>query len=317
MCENRTSWRILASTGGRLLSKGKLSKLLMVTHFMTGIQSRSSGRAFCGFAVALSILLTLEACATTRPDRTTSGRLKRVEEGMSVKEVSRAAGRKGKPVFTFIEGGQRYLCRKFVPEDTGVPYYFLWADGRLLSVKAFEKGRAMEKVSGLSQTTDAFPHVMGYDTLLAPFEPPQLPSTIDFAALKEGFMPRNKELERAELVMWSPIILISLPFLPLTLPFTLLDHAQYAAGYEKAWRLDAEMVPEEVERRMGAPDHVLGDPATYGIWVFHHTPGEGEHIDVSVGFRSATTQWIRYGYDASRDYAGSESAASECGHSKD
>lgn len=300
-----------------LLPRANLSKLPMATQLMTGIQSRSSGRGFGGLAVALGVLLTLGACATTQPARTTSGRLERVKDGMSVKEASRAAGRKGKPVFTFIDKGQRYHCRKFVPEDTGVSYYFLWADDRLLSINTGEKGRALEKVSGLSQTTGEFPHERNYDTLLAPFEPPRPPSTIDFAALKEGFMPRNKELERAEWVMWSPIILVSLPFLPLILPFTLMDHAQYATGYEKAWRLDAEMVPEEVERRMGAPDHVLGDHTAYGIWVFHHWPGPGEHIDVSVGFRSASTQWIRYGYDAYRDFAGPESSESDCGHSKD
>jgi hypothetical protein len=222
---------------------------------------------------------------------------------MSIEEVTHAVGREGKPVFKFIDEA-RYDCHKFLAKDTGVPYYFLWEGDSLRSVAACEKGHPLERVSGMNKTSDTLPHETGFEILLAPFRADKTPSDTDFAADKEGFRPLNQGSTAGEWLMWSPIIVISLPFLPLTLPLAILDHAQAAIGYERAYRLDVGMAPEDVKRHMDAPDHVLGDPASYGVWVYHHTPAEGEHINVSVGFRSGRATWIRYGYDAHKDSIG-------------
>lgn len=247
-------------------------------------------------------------CATPETMGRASARsLTRTEIGMTEDALLKATGARGEPIFAFRHDHD-YICRRFVSKANGVPYYFLWENGFLSAVASGENCWLVERTRGISPGERSLPHEQGFDDLLAPFKPPRAPESFDYTAKSPNFMTRKerRELARAELIMWSPIIVLSLPLLPLSAAGEMYDNAATATAYARAYELLPGMNVSEVEKRIGKPDHTLGDPISYGVYAYHYRPADGESMYISVGWRNSTLEWVRFHYNAYAEFTGIE-----------
>lgn len=245
-------------------------------------------------------------CATPDTMHRVSARgLAGAQLGMTEADVRESVGKPGEPIFKFA-GDHDYVCRKFVSGDNGVPYYFLWEDGKLASVMSGADCKLLERTSGADGGGGGLPHEHEFAELLAPFNPPRAPETLDFAEDSPYFQSKADRAKqtRAELLMWSPIIVLSLPFLPLTAPAEAYDDAATAAAYARAYRIEPGMDGARIEKLIGKPDHILGDMASYGVYTYHYRPADGESMYISIGWRNGKSEWIRFRYNAFTEYVG-------------
>ncbi|NUM54209.1 MAG: hypothetical protein HUU46_11240 [Candidatus Hydrogenedentes bacterium] len=259
-------------------------------------------------ATMFTALILAMGCATPDSMHRVSARgLSRARLEMTESEVRKAVGKPGEPIFK-VASDHDYVCRKFVSGANGVPYYFLWEDGKLASVKSAEDCRFLERTSGSVVGCVSLPHEHGFAELLSPFTPPRGPETFDYAAAKSGFQSKADRAKqtRAELLMWSPIIVLSLPFLPLSAPAEAYDNAATVAAYSRAYRVEPGMDEQQVEKLIGKPDHVLGDTVKYGVYTYHYRPADGESMYISIGWRGGQSEWVRFRYNASAEYTGAE-----------
>lgn len=210
----------------------------------------------------LPCLLLLSACATPRVMRgVNASDMARLEPGMSVKAARHAAGTSGEPIALFLDRGQRFEIRTYMVRETGARYHVPWIDGALQSVLPADKSVSLEARPPQPGDPSSLPHENGFQVLLEAFAAASAPSDVDFAQPRDGFHPRDKKQERAELVMWTPVVLVLLPVMPIQL----MSVGVSAAGHDPYYDLDLGWSPERVRKRIGDPKEVVGDPSDYGV----------------------------------------------------
>ena len=251
-------------------------------------------------SVLLSLSLFSHGCAFPDFNRNTASvQLSALSYGITQRQVSKILETKGEPIFSFTESGDTYHCRAFFATDTGIFYYLLWMNGELASICHSKENDWLPLISAFHDSAQTLPHEDGFATLREPFaSSPESIDAIEFSVKKPGYRPEPPLGKPGEFLMWSPIMIL---FLPFTIPSICWGNAVYS----KMYRLRLGMSSARVLWTAGMPEQTIGEEDDYGIYVYRRTTvsTEGETITVSVGMRNKTVVWIRYYYDAVNDYS--------------
>jgi hypothetical protein len=211
------------------------------------------------------------------------------------------------PIFSFIEDGIRFDCRRVFSVDTGWHYYLLWEDGQFDSIVSDEDNRKLESTSANPTEAAPIPHEIGYVALTERF--PQWSQDVSEMDFSERKRNNNKGMHygyAGEWLMWSPIMVVALPF---TIPSLIKGNHVYA----KIFSLELETTRKSVTKKLGAPTKTLGTQGEYEVLVFTRSTiySEAETHTVSIGLRNDNVIWIRHFYDASTDTWPREEAPAE------
>lgn len=251
-------------------------------------------------SVFLSLSFFCNGCAFPHFNRNTASvQLSALSHGITQRRVTKILKTKGEPIFSFTESGDAYHCKAYFATDTGMFYYLLWTNGELTTICRSEENDWLPLISAFHDSAKTLPHEDGFATLREPFACSSASiDAIEFSFEKPGYRPEPPLGEPGEFLMWSPIIVL---FLPFTIPSICWGNLVYS----KMYRLRLGMSSARVLWTAGTPEQTIGEEDNYGIWVYRRTTvsTEGETITVSVGMRSKTVVWIRYHYDAVDDYS--------------
>jgi hypothetical protein len=229
--------------------------------------------------------------------------------GMSQEEVSALFAIPGERIHAFLQADRVYDCRAFVTPDTVGTQFLLWRDDALVSAfhyrdaEDYEAQTAMEDENGL-------PHEKGCASLIEQFPEMEAEDLKAFAERVHCVLPDpppGAATTAAEMLMWSPVILVSAPMLPVSVAMLPAAHVAADIGDAKRARffeLSLGEAAKDVELRLGTPEEKLGNPGRYEIWIYRKDFAALDSLTLSIGLRADSVEWIRYYYDAGADYRG-------------
>lgn len=244
-------------------------------------------------------MVATSGCATSNySGNTLSKRLPSLTYGLGAEKVHRTLHAKTELMFSFLENGKRYECRRVLAVDTGWHYYLLWEDGALHGIVSSKDFPKLEKTSAIPSAAATIPHESGFSALKAPFaDRPVAISDLDFTERNPPFdKMRDVYGELGETVMWAPVMVVIAPLIVWN-----AIHRQHA--YVKIYALDLGDSRSKLLKAFGNPSSEIGVPGDYEVLIFEYVTvpqANFTHL-FSVGLRNGSVVWIRHYYDASTD----------------
>lgn len=261
---------------------------------------------FMLFVAVLSLCLAVACgCATQKSRRFTCAvHLPALRTGMDEKEVQHTLHAPGLPVLRATVGASRAVCRVFDTPHTCMRYYALWEDQRLVAVCSSEACPDPIGASALADSSDLIPHESGVEYWIGAIRA----GGADFeqAAYGGSKCYHNEEDfgTPGEWLMWSPLLVVYLPFLPLSLASEAGHDTKNAKTYTRIFETKPGEPAAALSKRLGDPDQILGEPGVYEVWVYNseRLKIEDKRLVFSLGLRASRVEWVRFGYDAYNDY---------------